>query len=186
MTEYTIGEILVIESIADAGEGETITSYQWIFGEIPQAETGGVLTIDTSNFATGTYVLTLKVQNSCGEWSLIHSETISLVEECIPDWQCEQPLNGYESDGCGNRRLNTNCEYDPCDGVVCDDICIDYDLYSQKCVDGICVTDQLIEENSEEHCGYIPPEPENEIDMTKIYGLLAGTAIGAILLLRNK
>lgn len=28
---------------------------------------------------------------------------------CVPDWQCETPPNGYEFDGCGNRRLNTNC-----------------------------------------------------------------------------
>lgn len=28
---------------------------------------------------------------------------------CIPDWICEKPFNGYESDGCGNRRLNPDC-----------------------------------------------------------------------------
>lgn len=28
---------------------------------------------------------------------------------CVPDWQCETPLDGYEFDGCGNRRLNTTC-----------------------------------------------------------------------------
>lgn len=28
---------------------------------------------------------------------------------CIPNWQCEQPLNGYEKDGCGNRKLNPAC-----------------------------------------------------------------------------
>jgi len=32
---------------------------------------------------------------------------------CIPNWQCEQPLNGYEADGCGNRRLNTTCNPQP-------------------------------------------------------------------------
>lgn len=29
---------------------------------------------------------------------------------CNPSWQCELPLNGYESDGCGNRRRNSNCD----------------------------------------------------------------------------
>ncbi len=28
---------------------------------------------------------------------------------CIPNWQCETPLNGYEYDGCGNRRLKSAC-----------------------------------------------------------------------------
>ena len=28
---------------------------------------------------------------------------------CVPYWQCETPLNGYESDGCENRRLNISC-----------------------------------------------------------------------------
>lgn len=28
---------------------------------------------------------------------------------CVPNWQCETPPNGYESDGCGNRRLNSTC-----------------------------------------------------------------------------
>lgn len=31
------------------------------------------------------------------------------VPTCIPNWQCEQPLNGYEFDGCGNRKLNIMC-----------------------------------------------------------------------------
>ena len=32
------------------------------------------------------------------------------IGACVPLWQCEIPLNGYESDGCGNRRLNTACD----------------------------------------------------------------------------
>jgi len=28
---------------------------------------------------------------------------------CTLNWVCELPLNGYESDGCGNRRLNIEC-----------------------------------------------------------------------------
>ncbi len=28
---------------------------------------------------------------------------------CTPNWKCDMPLNGYESDGCGIIRLNTNC-----------------------------------------------------------------------------
>jgi hypothetical protein len=50
---------------------------------------------------------------------------------------------------------------DPCAGVTCENVCIGVNLYSQKCVNGVCVTDQLIESNSSQ-CGYIPPEPEPE------------------------
>ncbi|MDD3813226.1 MAG: Ig-like domain-containing protein, partial [Desulfocapsaceae bacterium] len=32
---------------------------------------------------------------------------------CVPDWQCELPLNGYEYDGCGNRRANAACNPAP-------------------------------------------------------------------------
>jgi len=31
---------------------------------------------------------------------------------CVPNWQCEIPLNGYEKDGCGNRRQNASCNPD--------------------------------------------------------------------------
>jgi len=30
-------------------------------------------------------------------------------ESCIPNWKCEQPLNGYENDGCGNRQISSSC-----------------------------------------------------------------------------
>ena len=33
----------------------------------------------------------------------------SIPPVCIPNWQCDQPLNGYELDGCGSRRPNTVC-----------------------------------------------------------------------------
>ena len=46
---------------------------------------------------------------------------------------------------------------DPCEGVVCDNICIGKDLWSQKCEGGSCVPDQLIESNSVA-CGYDPCE----------------------------
>ncbi len=35
-------------------------------------------------------------------------ETLT-IGACVPNWQCEQPLNGYENDSCGHRRLNSAC-----------------------------------------------------------------------------
>ncbi len=37
---------------------------------------------------------------------------IKIELPCVPNWMCEYPLNGYEQDGCGNRRLNSSCN--PC------------------------------------------------------------------------
>lgn len=42
------------------------------------------------------------------EW-IIMGVSLNPVISCIPNWQCELPLNGYENDGCGNRRLNSSC-----------------------------------------------------------------------------
>jgi len=85
-------------------------------------------------------------------------------------------------------------EIDPCENIICDNICIGTNLYSQKCVNGECIPDQLLEKNSSS-CGYVPPEIEEPIeepeeepkedDMTKIYGLLAGIGLGAILLFKK-
>lgn len=45
---------------------------------------------------------------------------------------------------------------DPCIGVTCPNKCTGYNLYSQKCVNGVCVNDTLIEANAPT-CGYVPP-----------------------------
>jgi len=55
---------------------------------------------------------------------------------------------------------------DPCEGIPCPDDCIDYDLYSWKCVEGECVPDQLIEENSAA-CDYMPPDREPKPECTE-------------------
>ena len=47
---------------------------------------------------------------------------------------------------------------DPCAGVTCPNKCSGYDLYSQKCANGACVNDTLIEHNSAT-CGYVAPTP---------------------------
>lgn len=46
---------------------------------------------------------------------------------------------------------------DPCAGITCSNACVGLDLYSQTCVDGVCVTGTLVEANSPE-CGAIITE----------------------------
>jgi len=36
----------------------------------------------------------------------IQCKTLTVLKKCTSNWQCEFPLNGYEYDECGNRRLN--------------------------------------------------------------------------------
>lgn len=55
-------------------------------------------------------------------------------------------------------RFDVNSVFDPCDGVTCDNICKEYDLWSQTCVDGSCIDGALVEQNSPS-CEYIPPDP---------------------------
>ncbi len=49
----------------------------------------------------------------CGNYTLLNNITNITLDICTPNWQCEQPLNGYENDSCGSRRLNAACN-PPC------------------------------------------------------------------------
>ena len=74
----------------------------------------------------------------------------SIVAPCVPDWQCEIPFNGYEEDGCGNRRENTDCVCVPnwqCrppeDGYDTDtNNCGEPDRYNEDCMD--CIGTDLL------------------------------------------
>ena len=74
----------------------------------------------------------------------------SIVAPCIPDWQCELPLNGYEEDGCGNRRENIDCICvpnwqcrQPQDGHETDtNNCGEPDRYNEDCME--CIGTDLL------------------------------------------
>lgn len=108
------GSLLQITSTTDAGSGQTITSHEWILDGITLPYNTNIITIDTTPLITGVHTLQLNDQNSCGNTDS-YSQSFYITEStCIPDWQCELPLNGYEWDGCNtlNRRLNSACN--PC------------------------------------------------------------------------
>lgn len=48
----------------------------------------------------------------------------------------------------------------PCEDIICHEVCKGVDLYSQECVNGNCVVNKLIESNSVA-CGYDPCENKN-------------------------
>ena len=41
--------------------------------------------------------------------NIITITVTAAIPVCVPKWVCEQPLNGYETDGCGNRGWNSAC-----------------------------------------------------------------------------
>lgn len=52
-------------------------------------------------------------------------ERSSTCKPCVPNWRCEQPLSGYEHDGCGSRRPSSNCETSKdCSGLTIGQSCI--------------------------------------------------------------
>lgn len=74
---------------------------------------------------------------------------------------------------------------DPCLGVICDNECIDSNLYETYCDAGQCVVGDLIEVNSPSCPGYIPPDEDGTIfdmivDNKELFALLV--AAGAIAL----
>ena len=60
----------------------------------------------------GSHIITLTCPGSSSLQCNQNTEriVINITEvPCTPDWKCETPLNGYSSDGCGNRRQDSNC-----------------------------------------------------------------------------
>lgn len=103
------GSLLQITSTTDAGSGQTITSHEWILDGTILSYNTNVIIIDTTPLNTGVHTLQLNAQNSCGNTGS-YSQSFYITEaQCVPDWQCNIPLDGTESDGCGNRRLNPLC-----------------------------------------------------------------------------
>jgi len=132
---------------------------------------------------------------------LNRSEAILLKEsfynsnqEYVDNWRLRNPnvivLQGYPTGSdCTDLVLYElpSVVVSPCAGVVCDNVCVGTDLYSQRCIEGECVADRLLESNSE-ICGYIPPEeeiPEEEEEEQPIvgYAIVGGTLAGLYLLL---
>lgn len=79
------------------------------------------------------------------------------VIDCYDDSDCE---SGQYCDKSGSWE-SWSCEVDPCSTMPePENICDDFDLWSQKCVYGDIVKDQIIETNSIE-CGCVIQEPQN-------------------------
>lgn len=63
------------------------------------------INIDTA----GGYTSTGVDWSPYSQYTIIYNGVQVSPPSCVPNWQCEQPSNGYESDGCGNRRANSAC-----------------------------------------------------------------------------
>ena len=104
------------------------------------------------------------------------------------DYYTSQTVCGYC--GCGTQYILKSEIYplpDPCEGVVCDPTCFGLDYHNTVCEEGYCVIGTLIDANNEEICGYVPPEPEPDEDITDIIMnnkelIILGTVAGIIVL----
>lgn len=79
-----VGTVLSAISTSQAGEGESIVEYYWALDNVRLDDVSIVLK-DTTGFALGPHILTLKVKNSCGNWSSIQTKSIDFTSGDIPD-----------------------------------------------------------------------------------------------------
>jgi hypothetical protein len=104
----------------------------------------------------------------CAEFTMCWDDQPHICPEKATQSDCELASCYWYGGGC-----HSTPEPDPCEGVVCDDyLCVGADKYSLVCPTdgpyaGQCVKDTLIEANSPDCPGYVPPydnEPDDEPD----------------------
>jgi len=85
--------------------------------------TGISMTSGVYNF--GSYGVNINTPDFYSQYCYAEtSKRCTTITLCTPNWQCEIPLNGYESDGCGNERQNTVCNPESLNHLECkNDIC---------------------------------------------------------------
>lgn len=108
------GKKLKLTAACDAG----ILLYEWYLNSVKIGTTNEI-TIDTTPLPSDSNIIGLRAQNSCGWTDTIEKTIIILETTCTPEWVCEQPLSGYEIDGCGNRQPNPDCENPACPNPGC-------------------------------------------------------------------
>lgn len=97
--------VVLLKQFTGVTEGQIVTyDYATV-----SADAG--LTQVFSNNTTDSCILGAK---TCSEQCSI---TVNAI--CVPNWQCEQPPNGYMSDGCGNRKLDVSCILPTCGTPIC-------------------------------------------------------------------
>lgn len=137
----------------------------------------------------------------CNEFSACWDVPPSPCDGVVCDDICIVGGDLY-SQKCVTDGVNFGCDYDylletnsptcpgyvppdPCEGVVCEPECVGNDMYITVCDNGICIRSGIIEENSTD-CGYIPPEPDPDEDITDILIdnkeiVLGGTIAGIVI-----
>ncbi len=113
ITKYSINPAKIyISSKEDHGLGNSFVGGDYPYYVDDFVTNAGEVKIDKS-YSAGNYIAHLYGSEDDSPYHILDYSTFTL-SSCTPNWQCEQPLNGYESDGCGNRRQSSNCnpEYD--------------------------------------------------------------------------
>lgn len=96
ISHWTIGRDAIIGFLASDGSRTVTGDQAWGWGGYP-AVSDEEYKLSVTPYILGWFVAT--EVDLCG-----------YVPPCVPSWKCEVPSNGYESDGCGNRQLNSLCD----------------------------------------------------------------------------
>ncbi len=84
-----------------------------------------------------------------GDLDLFNANATFDLRVCIRNTPDVDPsMIGKTRSQVGHQFDDMTIVQDPCVGVTCDNACVGLDLYSQICIDGSCITDTLIEQNS--------------------------------------
>jgi hypothetical protein len=106
------------------------------------------------------------ISDGCGYTRTANPGECGVPVPCTSNWKCEQPLNGYMIDGCGDRKPDWTCVPDP---IIPEDT----------------TTDESTDETSEQDQSQQEEQEKSTITQNKNLLYVAG-AIGLILLLRRK
>ncbi len=95
----SVSTTITIQAIAGAG---AMTAKTLGLETAGSANAGRMLTVNNGQFTDTFDGYTAHIYQICSG--------TSCASTCTPNWQCETPRNGYESDGCGNRRVRPACD----------------------------------------------------------------------------
>lgn len=114
------------------------------------------------------------VSDGCGYTRTANPGECGTIVPCKSNWVCEQPLNGYMIDGCGDRKSDSTC-------VPLQEIPKSQD----ENTDEETISNDISYDKSEDVYYDITDEPNQQSSQSKTILYVAG-AIGLVLLLRRK
>jgi len=79
--KYQKNKTIYINAIVTAQPNLTVSTYEWKIDTIINSNKTSKLTINTNDLSLGIHTFSLRVQNSCGSWSLVSYSQIEIINE---------------------------------------------------------------------------------------------------------